>query len=246
MKDSKGAGLWAFTAVMLLAVGGCTYHEEVRRLDSDRDELLALRQIEADRRMALEGERVVLEDMVRVAETIQQVRRVGGDKQAVIRALALRGFGELVASSMKELEGEYLAKKDAVRRQATARVAEVRKKPVATPVQRAAVEAEVAQIKEEEKGQLAALDEDWRKAAVVRTKEKYGTEFAVPVRTGGDAAVVFVNVRGEGDATVRDTAWRVNASESQVVQGARQGNGAVRHQGRDNLLLAATPVDIGF
>jgi len=125
--------------------------------------------------------------------------------------------------------------------------------PVAGPAQVAALKAEVEQaaeqkvavIKKEEENKLAALNVELRQEAIALTQQRIGTQFAMPVKAASDQAVaVFASVRGD-TVTVSDTAWELSSTPAQLTAAAGAGRPAsVRHQGRENLLLASATISI--
>jgi hypothetical protein len=108
-----------------------------------------------------------------------------------------------------------------------------------------AADQKVAVIKKEEENKLAALNVELRQEAIALTQQRIGTQFAMPVKAASEQAVaVFASVRGD-TVTVSDTAWELSSTPAQLTAAAGTGRPAsVRHQGRENLLLASATISI--
>ena len=84
--------------------------------------------------------------------------------------------------------------------------------------------------------ELAAIDAEWRQAATQNVTQKYGSDFAVPVKTADNRSVVaFASVRASGVQVASDT-YELNFSAAQFAM-ARRAGVRVPHEGSQFAVL---------
>lgn len=175
-------------------------------------------------------------DLARIAQTIRKYKNLDAGEQEIIRRVASLKLEGLVASEMQRLAPRFEPRKQAVRQRTAQRVAAVRKAAAPARKPPAAVQQEVAQIESEARSELAAIDAEWRSAAVSSVTRRYGSDFALPVKTSDNKPVVaLASLKGSG-VQVASAAYEVGLSSAQLTAAAAQG-GSITHDGRDVALL---------
>jgi hypothetical protein len=182
---------------------------------------------------------VNLGDLAKIAKTIRKYKRLNASEQEIIRRIAALKLDGFVAGEMQRLAPQFEPRKAAVRQRTSSRVAEVRRQATAAKTAPAVVEQQVKAVVAESETQLAAIDTEWRQTAMAAVARKYGTDFAVPVRTADNKPVVaLASLRGSGVQVASD-AYELSISPAQLAAAAAAG-GRITHDGRDVAVLDTT------
>jgi hypothetical protein len=165
--------------------------------------------------------------VVSVSETLGVHRRLKTSEAETIRILAQKRYDDFVVAEMRAIESEFAAKKRDVREKATTAVAAARSEQ---PASNAALSEE--KLRAKERSDLAKIDTKWRRSALIRVEEKYGSDLAIPIKSRDNKPVVAI-------ARVRD--GKVDAPNKAFELKSRLDpkTGKVIHRGREAAVLDA-------
>jgi hypothetical protein len=186
--------------------------------------------------VATDGGEVSLDNLAKIVKTVRKYKRLNASEQEIIRRVAALKLDGVVAMEMQRLAPKFEPRKQAVRRRTTEQVAEVRRQGARRKINPAQIAQEVTTVESTAAAELAAIDAEWRQAATQAVTQRYGSDFAVPVRTADNRSVVaFASVRQSGVQVASD-AYELNFTAAQFAIAKRAGL-TVPHGGADFAVL---------
>ena len=163
--------------------------------------------------------------VVSVSETLGVHRRLRTSEAETIRILAQKQYDNFVVAEMHAIGSDFEAKKRAVRRKAAAEVASARR---AQPAPSAAASEE--KLRAKERSDLAEIDTQWRRSALIRVEEKYGSDLAIPIRSRDNKPVVAIANVKDGKVDAPDKTFELKTQIDPKT-------GKIIHRGREAAVL---------
>ena len=181
---------------------------------------------------------VDLDNIVKIVKTVRKYKRLNASEQEIIRRVAALKLDGVVAMEMQKLAPRFEPRKQAVRRQTSEQVAEVRRQGARRKISPANIAQEVQAVEKSGAAKLAAIDAELHAAAMQVVSRNYGTEFAVQVRTPDNRGVIALASIQPTGIRVSSDAYETNINGAQLAQ-ARRAGFRIPHEGAEVAVLDA-------